>query len=222
MKITLFDINEAVCDAWKREFSAYEDDVAIANVPLEEVPAADCIVAAGNSFGIMDGGLDAAMAQQFPECQKNVSDAIASDFVGEIPVGQSVIVVSGSDTFPWMAYTPTMRYPRPIAAEVVYDTMRASLIAVRQHNSQVMIDAIADLTEEELDEGKEPEIAEGMLIHSIAIPGLGLRTGNVGAQTGAKMMRFGYESIYVRKPEKYNNWDDVQDHLKRLYRTTGE
>lgn len=203
MKILLFDINEHLCEAWRKEFSAY-DNVDVHHGALETVPEADCIVAAGNSFGIMDGGLDAAMATQFPEAQKNVSDSIASNFVGELPVGRSVIVATGHSTFPLMAYTPTMRFPRPIAAEVVYDSMRAVLLAVREYNTETEIDSIED--------DDEPQ-----LIQSIAIPGLGTLSGGVGAFTGARMMRLGYESIYERRAQPYESWPEVEKHLKKLY-----
>jgi O-acetyl-ADP-ribose deacetylase (regulator of RNase III) len=209
MKIVLFDINDQLCEAWEREFKDH-DDVSVFYGKLEDVPASDCLVAAGNSFGIMDGGLDHAMAVQFPDVVGNVRDGIETAYCGEIPVSHSLIVPTGDEFFPWMAYTPTMRFPRKIPAETVYDAMRGMLLAVRKFNMNELEEAAIA---EELGEEREAAVIE-----TIACPGMGTRSGGVGAFTGAKMMRMAYESIIVRGPTSYGDkWDGVEDHLKKLY-----
>jgi O-acetyl-ADP-ribose deacetylase (regulator of RNase III) len=208
MNIVLFTRDEQSANALKEQFEGI-DEVEVFHGELEDVPAANCLVAAGNSFGIMDGGLDAAMKTQFPDVQKNVQDAIASNFHGEIPVGQSLIVPSGDEIFPWFAYTPTMRFPRNIPAELVYDSMRGTLLAIKQFNMNSMSEAaIADQAGEDY----EPE-----LIESVAIPAFGTKTGGVGAFKAARMMRLAYESIYEYGESFYASWADVEAHLKKLY-----
>lgn len=210
MKLTLFDINEQLIQGWEREFEPYRDDVNIFHGALEDVPPADALVAAGNSFGIMDGGLDHAMAVQFPDVVKEVSEGIMAHYYGEIPVGHSIIVPTHDEakSFPWMAYTPTMRFPRQIPAEQVYDAMRGMLLAVRKFNdNQLYEQAIAD------EAGEEIELS---VIESIACPGLGTRSGGVGSFTGAKMMRMAWESIIVYEPKAYTKWEEVEGKLKKL------
>ena len=209
MKVVLFNPSEQLCEAWGKEFHPYGHDVTIFQGKLEDVPQVDCLVAAGNSYGIMNGGLDAAIKLQFPDAQQNVKEAITADYCGEMPVGQSMIVPTYDDTFPWLAYTPTMRFPRNIPAETVYDCMRATLLAVRAWNVQSLTDAAYAES--------EGEDVEAKTIESIAIPGIGTGTGGVGAFKAAKMMRLGYESIYERDAEAYDEWDQVDQHLKTLY-----
>ena len=214
MKIVLFDMNEQITEAWAREFDTMlGDNVRVFHGKLEDVPAADCLVAAGNSFGIMDGGMDAAMALQFPDVVRNVQDAASTEFCGEIPVGQSVIVPTGDDTFRWMAYTPTMRFPRAIAPELVYDAFRAALLAVRKFNSEAMVEAINEAE----DQGIDYDDMDVDLIESIACPGLGTNTGQVKPFTAAKMMRLAYESVIIKGAWSYKKWDDVEPWLKKLY-----
>jgi len=210
MKIVLFNQREQLCEAWGKEFHDYGHEVTIFQGALEDVPQVDCLVCPGNSFGIMDDGLAAAIKLQFPDAQQNVREAITVDYCGEIPVGTSIIVPSNDETFPYMAYTPTMRFPRNITAETVYDCMRATLLAVRAHNvAQVENEAIADLEGDEFN---------GSQIESIAIPGFGTgTTGGVGAFKAARMMRLGYESIYVHEAFEYEEWDQVDAYLNALY-----
>lgn len=209
MQLLLWDMNSQLCDAWTKEFSDLRD-VSVHNVKLEDAPAADCIVAAGNSFGIMDGGLDAAMAYQFPDVVANIGEGIAAEFYGEIPVGQSLIVPTGDETFPWLCYTPTMRFPRKIAPELVYDAMRGMLMTVMHFNENAIQEQM--IAEERGDE--PPDLVE---IRSIACPGLGTLSGGVGAFTGAKMMRMAYESIFIKKHEPHRKWEEVEGWLAKMY-----
>jgi O-acetyl-ADP-ribose deacetylase (regulator of RNase III) len=209
MQLLLFDMNAQLCEAWEKEFADY-DTVTVHNVMLEDAPAADCLVAAGNSFGIMDGGLDAAMALQFPDVVANVHEGIVSDYKGELPVGSSIIVPTGDETFPWMAYTPTMRYPRKITAELVYDAMRGMLLAVIKWNEDLASEKmIAEMTGEDAPARSE--------IVSIACPGLGTLSGGVGAFTGAKMMRMAWDTIYGDEPHGGSDWRDIEGWLAKLY-----
>jgi O-acetyl-ADP-ribose deacetylase (regulator of RNase III) len=213
VNIVLFDINEQICEAGSASSTDY-DNVTVFNGKLEDVPPTDCLVAAGNSFGIMDGGMDAAMAFQFPDVVQNVRDAIGSEFCGEMPVGQSVIVPTGDETVPWMAYTPTMRFPRPIAAELVYDSFRAALLEIKRFNRDQMVDALSEMD----DDDDDADLAHVPMIESVACPGLGTNTGQVKPFTAAKMMRMAYESVIVRGSKPYEKWDgEAEEWLKKLY-----
>lgn len=193
INLTLFSPSEAMCDAWSREFDAIEA-VTVENAWLSELDHHDCLVSPANSFGIMDGGIDLAIRDMMPEVQRRVSSYVAERYFGEQPVGTSLIVPTGSDLFPWLAHTPTMRFPRPITGEIAYDATRAMLIAVLDHNAE------------------RPDNR----ISSIACPGMGTGTGNIGAFTAAHMMRLAYESIMLRAAESYDSWDSVGDHIHAL------
>lgn len=208
MNLLLFTDQEQVIEAWEKEFHGY-DGVTVYQGALEDIPEADCLVTAGNSFGIMDGGLDAAVKLQFPDAATNVTEAIAANYLGEIPVGQAIIVPTNDEIFRYLGYVPTMRFPRNIPAEAVYDATRAILLEARKFNEN-------ELSEEEIAD-ELGEQRETGLIESIALPSFGTRTGGVGAFKAAHMMRMAYDSIYERAPEVYGSWDAVEEHLKRLY-----
>lgn len=192
--LTLFDRKEQLVEAWHREFDDV-DTVVATKTALEDLDSHDLIVSAGNSFGLMDGGLDAAIAHMIPGIQDAVQERVASYYCGEMPVGTCMIVPTSDARFPYIAYTPTMRYPRMIAAELVYDSTRAFLLAVRQWN---------------LEHEAEP-------IETIACPGLGTATGGVGVFHAARVMRLAWNVVVERPPAFYLDWDEVADHLKDLY-----
>jgi len=54
LKLILVDPNELLCDAFNKYFSKYEN-VSVVNDRFENIPEFDCIVTAGNLFGLMDG-----------------------------------------------------------------------------------------------------------------------------------------------------------------------
>jgi O-acetyl-ADP-ribose deacetylase (regulator of RNase III) len=206
-RIVLFSPEDLVCEAWEKEFSDV-DEVEIFQGALENVPACDCLGIAGNSFGIMDADADTDIRLQFPDVQQNVQQAITTLYAGEMPVGQSLIVATGDETFRWAAYTPSMRFPRNIPVEQVYDCMRVTLLAIKQHN---MTDLEEQAIAEELGEERDENVIE-----SIVIPAFGTSAG-VGAFKAARMMRLGYESVFEREPVSYTSWDDVDVYLKKLH-----
>lgn len=223
VKLTLFDLNVSLCTAWEEEFENHEN-VVVKHAVLEEVEPHDCLVSPANSFGLMNGGIDAAISAMLPEVQSLVQEEILLQYAGEQPVGTSVIVPTtatgdlSKQHFPWLAHTPTMRFPRPISPEVVYDAMRAMLLEIRNFNATIIMNAMreADLGLEDLLEGKlEIQIDDGRLIRSVACPGLGTASGRVPPKIGARMMREAYDSIERNEP--YADWTQVHEHLDPLY-----
>ena len=96
-----------------------------------------CVIAAGNSFGIMDGGLDKAIVDVHGiELQNRVQEKIAMLYDGELPVGHAVTVPLWSndenDDCPMLIYSPTMQVPMLIEHTAnVYYAMRESLYIAR-------------------------------------------------------------------------------------------
>jgi O-acetyl-ADP-ribose deacetylase (regulator of RNase III) len=99
---------------------------------------ADAIVSPANSFGFMDGGIDALYTYQFGSgLQARLQAVIAAEFGGELPVGEVVVVPTGNVDIPWCISAPTMRVPRDVAATVnAYLAFRAALRAVLAHNAR--------------------------------------------------------------------------------------
>lgn len=170
MKLILVDTNRELCDRWHYHFGGYinhnaNPDVEIHHSRFEDLPVDyDCLVAAGNSFGLMDGGVDLAIARHFPGVESNVQASVRYHH-GELNVGQSVIVRAGVGKL--LAYTPTMRVPMTIAGtDAVYRSMWAALCAVDAYNRS----------------GASP------MIETLACPGLGTLAGRVPPDEGARQM----------------------------------
>lgn len=114
---------------------------------FESMASYDCIATAGNSFGLMDAGMDLAMVRFFGlELQERIQKVILNDYLGEQPVGTSFIVASGRLEPAWVAHTPTMRIPMNVSGtDYVYLATWATLLAVHGHNRQKALTPITTL-----------------------------------------------------------------------------
>jgi len=134
---------------------------------FESLPSFDCVATAGNSFGLMDAGMDLAVLKFFgPHVQERIQKRIIEDYCGEQPVGTAFIVETGRLDHPFIAHAPTMRVPMNIAGtDHVYLATWATLLAVKSHN----------------------RTAERK-IESLVCPAFGAGTGGVsGLETGFQM-----------------------------------
>jgi O-acetyl-ADP-ribose deacetylase (regulator of RNase III) len=102
---------------------------------FEAVPF-DCVATAGNSFGLMDAGMDLAVLKFFGSAlQEAIQKRIIEEFYGEQPVGTAFLVETGRLDHPFVAHAPTMRVPTNISGtDHVYLATWATLIAVGRHN----------------------------------------------------------------------------------------
>ncbi len=182
LKLILVGPKPALCDAFRERFKTLPN-VEIVVGKFEQLPEYDCMVSAANSFGLMDGGVDAAITQFFGyELQERVQRRILNEFLGEQPVGTSIIVETNHSKHPFIAHTPTMRVPMDIAhTDHVYLAMWAMLLAVRQHN-----------------------LKSEKQIKVIACPGLGTATGHVPYRQAARQMALAYE--HFLNPPSYLDW----------------
>lgn len=96
------------------------------------------VVLAGNSFGLMDGGIDLAAAKRWKNAQKEIQSVIAAQYFGELPVGCAVTVKSDGML---LVYAPTMQVPICItgSAHVFYAALAALREAKRLGISELWI-----------------------------------------------------------------------------------
>lgn len=92
---------------------------------------ADCIVAAGNSYGFMDGGIDRKINYRLNHISELVQQVIYKEHFGELPVGQSLIVpTTGNQLYPYLCYTPTMKVPDNVNSTInAYLAFRSMMVA---------------------------------------------------------------------------------------------
>lgn len=177
--LILVDPNADLCAAFHKYFDGLPD-VQIVNDYFERLPNFDCMVSAANSFGLMDGGVDAAITKYFGhDLMHAVQQRIIEDYLGEQPVGTCMIVETENPEHPFLAHTPTMRVPMEIAhTDNVYLAMWALLRSVHHHNRRAM-----------------------RKISTLACPGLGTGTGHVPYAEAARQMALAFQN-YLLPPDR--------------------
>ncbi len=106
--------------------------ISVINSDIFTCRDADCMVTAGNSFGMMDGGIDGAANYQFGMIQPRVQELITEEWRGEIPVGAAIVlrvVPTMHLAFRYLCYAPTMRVPSSVTTSTnAYMAMRGALV----------------------------------------------------------------------------------------------
>jgi O-acetyl-ADP-ribose deacetylase (regulator of RNase III) len=179
-------------------FNAFQDhfvsfpNVAIVGDRFEWIPAFDCLVSPANSFGMMDGGMDAAITQFFGlSLERRVKERILDDYLGEQPVGTSFIIETEHPKHPFLAHTPTMRVPMSIqGTDIPYVAMWAMLLAIRQHN-----------------------LTHPQPIARVVCPGLGTGIGQVPYPEAARQMAIAYDH-FLYPPKAINTFVAASRQLK--------
>lgn len=185
ISIHLRDIGAPLVEAWRDAFADVEsvtvscgDIFANGPAPFDRGAAmdvkADAIVSPANSFGFMDGGIDAVYTRQFGDgLQERLQTVIRDEHGGELPVGQAAIVETEHDDIPWCVSAPTMRIPRDVSDTVnAFLAFRAALRAVIAHNA-----------------------SGAQKIETLLCPGLGTAVGRMPAHRCARQMRMAWDRV---------------------------
>jgi len=103
-------------------------------------PAA-AMVSAANSFGFMDGGLDAAIRDVLGfAVQQRAQRVIVERHHGELPVGAAELIDTDDDRWPVLVIAPTMRVPENVNQTLnAYLAFRAALLACRRANIESVV-----------------------------------------------------------------------------------
>jgi O-acetyl-ADP-ribose deacetylase (regulator of RNase III) len=132
MQILLVDREPAMVRAWRTAFED-RDDVEVIEDDYFARPAA-AMVSPANSFGIMDGGLDAAIRDVLGfVVQRRAQRVIVERHHGELPVGCAELVDTDDERWPTLAIAPTMRVPESVHQTLnAYLAFRAVLLACKR------------------------------------------------------------------------------------------
>lgn len=167
MKLILYDINKDLIEAWKKEFKDLPN-VEVLNIEFKDLQA-DYVVTAGNSLGVMTGGIDLAVREYYGQrIQDIIQNVMLFNRVSKLKIGYGYLLQTGDKLKPRLVYLPTMEYPEKIYPEQVYFIF-ASLL--RQYDY--------------LDDSR-----------TFAVCGLGTCTGGIDPKDCAKMMRRAYDIIF--------------------------
>jgi O-acetyl-ADP-ribose deacetylase (regulator of RNase III) len=182
----------AMCDAFRRRFAGLPG-VRVVQANFQELEPHDCFVTAGNSFGLMTAGIDAAVVDRFGDgFMKRVQYHIQDAYMGEQPVGTAFVISTDDPRLPFIAHAPTMRVPGSIdGTDKVYVATRAAFLAVQAHNSK------AD-----------------RLIETVAFPAMGTGFGGVPFDEAARQMAAAYR--HYLDPPHHLDWDTVIERHKAI------
>ncbi len=185
--------DEAMCDAFRERFDGLAG-VRVIRATFEDLEPHDCFVTAGNSFGMMTAGIDAAVVGFFGEpLMRRVQHRIMDDFFGEQPIGTAFIVPTGHAAIPFIAHAPTMRVPGSIeGTDKVYNATWAALLAIHAHNR------VSEQT-----------------IEVAAFPAMGTGFGGVPFREAARQMAAAYR--HYRDPPHRLDWDFVIERQKAIH-----
>lgn len=183
---------EDMCAAFHRGFAGLPN-VRVLQCRFEDLEPHDCFVTAGNAFGLMTAGIDAAVVHFFgPELMQRVQQRIMDEYLGEQPVGTAFIVATGHAEYPFVAHAPTMRVPGSIAGtDKVYSATWAAILAIQVHN-----------------------LSAERKIETVAFPALGTGFGGVAYEEAARQMAAAYRH-YLEPPHRLD-WDFVARREKAI------
>lgn len=139
MKIKFCDTNPVVAHALHTLFADMAD-VSVLNGNILTL-SGDAIVSPANSYGRMDGGIDAAYVRHFGiELQRRVQAAIGSYYEDGLPVGEAITVKTGHGKVPLLISAPTMRVPGVVRdTDHAYQAMRAALRQAKKHRVETLL-----------------------------------------------------------------------------------
>jgi O-acetyl-ADP-ribose deacetylase (regulator of RNase III) len=177
--------DDEMCAAFRKRFADLPG-VRIVQDTFENLEPHECFVTAGNAFGLMTAGIDAAVVRRFGETlMQRVQHRIMSEFFGEQPVGTAFIVPTDDPAIPFLAHAPTMRVPGNIGGtDKVYSATWAALLAIQSHNRS------ADRK-----------------IEKAAFPAMGTGFGGVPFDEAARQMAVAYRH-YLEPPHRLD-WEFV-------------
>jgi O-acetyl-ADP-ribose deacetylase (regulator of RNase III) len=179
--------DEAMCAAFRERFAGLPS-VRVIRGRFEDLEAHDCFVTAGNAFGLMTAGIDAAVVRRFGESlMRQVQQRILNDYFGEQPVGTAFVLPTGDPSLPFLCHAPTMRVPGSIeGTDKVYSATWAALLAVVAHNR-----------------------ASAERIEVVAMPAMGTGFGGVSFTEAARQMAVAYR--HLLEPPHRLDWDFVAE-----------
>lgn len=186
-KVILADVNSEMINAWKDvKTTLFKNNVEILHCDFREIKDYDCIVSAGNSFGLMDGGIDLAISEHFGwATMTKIQSIILDKYCGELSVGNCILLPLDGGKF--LAYVPTMRLPMDIrGTDNVYTATFSALNTIHQYNLKKSAEATS------LD----------IKIKSVVFCGLGTGYGRMSPKESARQMGMAFKNYSERIPLK--------------------
>ena len=143
VKYILLDRNNEMCNAWNEEFFDVED-VSVVNAGFVDYMndtdlEIDGIVSPANSFGIMDGGYDAAITECFgTSVMRGIQNVIKDRYRGIQPVGTALSMKINDKIT--LLHVPTMYFPSKITdVRIIFQCMLSTLIEADRNGLRTIV-----------------------------------------------------------------------------------
>lgn len=176
MKLTLFDVNQTLCNEWERVFKDYPN-IKVICTELDKLESHDLLVTAGNSYGIMTGGIDFFVNKLCNYKAQPLVQQEIKNYWGRLPEGKFVVVDIDKITkgkFKGLIYSVTMEKPKKIPPSNIYNCFDAILSVYKDTD------------------------------YSIACCGLGTLTGGISEKECAQAMKLAYDNNIKEKKDEKN------------------
>lgn len=201
MKIVLTAPEESLARAWETCCGDLAS-VEVYRGSILEV-ACDAVVSPANSFGFLDGGLDALYLEHFGSAlQMQLRQQILDHHHGELVVGTAEIVETGDPTIPYLIAAPTMRVPMILQESVhPYLAARAALLLVLHGHFSTGANLGQPIAER---------------VQTLAFPGLGTGVGRVSPLVCARQMRAALEDTLLGQYRMPRSWAEASERHQLL------
>jgi len=199
MILVLTATEDRLADAWARHCGGLAE-VRLHRGSILDVEC-DAVVSPANSFGFMDGGIDAVYLTHFGRpVQDRLRRAILDRHHGELTIGSAELVETGDARIPYMIAAPTMRVPMVLGPETInpYLATRAVLLLARHGR-------FADGT----------PMAERLRV--IAFPGMGTGVGRVPVEIAARQVRTAIDEHLRGSFRLPTSWAEASERHQLLY-----
>lgn len=203
MKIVLTAMDGDLTDAWTMHCGDLSE-VSVHRGSILDV-ACDAVVSPANSYGFMDGGIDAVYTHHFGRVvQDRVRSLILNLHHGELLVGAAEIVDTDDAAIPFLIAAPTMRVPMILGPDTIapYLAARAVLLLVRHGIFAAGPHAGAPIADR---------------VHTLAFPGLGTGVGRVDPDLCARQVRAAIEDHRDGANRLPTTWAEASETHQRLY-----
>jgi O-acetyl-ADP-ribose deacetylase (regulator of RNase III) len=197
--IVLAAMENRLADAWEKACGGL-DGVTVHRGSIFDV-ACDALVSPANSYGFMDGGIDALYVDRFGiEVQTRLRRLILDRHHGELLVGSAEVVETGNRAQPFLIAAPTMRVPMVLGPETInpYLATRAVLLLAR-HGALPTGEPLSDR------------------LRTIAFPGMGTGVGRVPADICARQMRIAIDEVLLGRHRMPTSWAEASERHQLLY-----
>jgi O-acetyl-ADP-ribose deacetylase (regulator of RNase III) len=203
MKLILTARDAPLATAWSK-FCGGLEFVSVHRGSIFDVEC-DAVVSPANSFGFMDGGIDALYTDKFGSVvQDRLRRAILARHHGELLIGCAEIVETDHPRIPYLIAAPTMRVPMVLGFDTInpYLATRAVFLLVRY-----------GLFPDGVFVGEK--LAEHIQV--IAFPGMGTGVGRVPVEIAARQVRAAIDDHLRDGFRLPTSWAEASERHQMLY-----